>query len=380
MKITGFEVRVVEIPMRVAVQHALAERNVARNVLVRAVDDEGREGWGESCPREYVTGETLESVQADLLETILPGLVGIELSSFEEASALLLARLDTLRRNQHAAFCAAELAVLDLLGHALERSCGEVVGPVAADPVVYSGVVASTSAKGAAHYAQGLEQHGLSIIKVKLVESLELNRELLQVVRDILGDEARLRVDANAAWSAAEAMRQLEALADFQLEGVEQPLAADDRQGHIELTAAGLVPVVVDETLVSLEDAQRLVGDRGCDVFNLRISKNGGLCNAARLHRLATEAGLRCQLGAQVGETSLLSAAGRQLATRCGDLLWLEGSFGELLLEEDPFEPTIAFGAGGRAPALTTPGLGTRPESARVEALTISHHTLTPKP
>jgi muconate cycloisomerase len=127
------------------------------------------------------------------------------------------------------------------------------------------------------------------------------------------------------------------------------------------------VPVVADETLCSLDDARVLIDRRGCDVFNIRISKCGGLVNAARLHDLAAAAGLRCQLGAQVGETGILSAAGRHYATRRDGLLWFEGSYGAILLEEDLTAPDITVGHGGRAPALRSPGLGVAPVPERLE-------------
>ena len=116
MKITGFDVLTLEIPMRMSVQHALAERKTARNVLVVARDGEGRAGWGESCPRPYVTGETVEGAQKDLAEHILPRLLGREFGDLNGAASALTEILDGLRRDQHAAFCAGELAVLDLVG------------------------------------------------------------------------------------------------------------------------------------------------------------------------------------------------------------------------------------------------------------------------
>ncbi|MGI9508429.1 MAG: hypothetical protein ACR2QJ_03655, partial [Geminicoccaceae bacterium] len=102
-KLTGFDILIVEIPMKISAEHALAERNVARNVLVAAHDSEGRTGWGECCPRSYVTGETLESVKDDLRETILPQLVGRTCADLDEAADIALGILDGLARNQQAA-------------------------------------------------------------------------------------------------------------------------------------------------------------------------------------------------------------------------------------------------------------------------------------
>ena len=106
--------------VRQAVRHALAERSVARNILVAAQDDAGNTGWGECCPRPYVTGETIDSVKQDLGSIILPQLLGRELESFGQVRSLIEPLLDSMARNQQAAFCAAELALLPSFALTLE--------------------------------------------------------------------------------------------------------------------------------------------------------------------------------------------------------------------------------------------------------------------
>lgn len=367
MKITRFEVCVIEIPLRMTVQHALAERKSARNVLVAAHSDTGLVGWGESCPRSYVTGESVESVITELRGNVLPGFLGREYASMEALEDELTEVLDALSRSQQAAFCPAELALLDLVGRELGTSAGGVLGPLCAEKVHYSGVIAVGDSSAVTASAAFLRDFGVQEVKVKVGASLENNLAVLRTAREVLGEAVSLRVDANGAWSGEEALRQLQAMVEFSLVGVEQPCAGDDIDGMKMVTAAGLVPVVADESVASVGDAARLIDELACNVFNIRISKCGGLINAGRLYRMAMEAGLSCQLGAQVGETGILSAAGRQFATRCSDLLWLEGSYGSLLLEQDITRPDTTVGPGGVAPALDTPGLGVEPQMQRLE-------------
>jgi len=364
MKITRFDIVTVDIPMRQSVRHALAERSVARNILVAAHDADGNVGWGECCPRPYVTGETIDSVKQDLGSIILPQLLGHELGSFEQVRSLIEPLLDTMARNQQAAFCAAELATLDLAGRCFGVSAGMVLGAVQAPQVRYSGVIATDDIESVKQNAAFMAKFGVNDVKVKVGASLESNLEILTTARAILGAEVTLRIDANCAWSAQETLRQLEAMQAFSLTGVEQPVPGEDIAGMREVTAAGLVPVVADESLCSLEDARTLIRERACDVFNVRISKCGGLVNAGRIDRLAREAGLACQLGAQVGEAGILSAAGRHYATRSAGVRWCEGSYGKLLLEEDITEPDITVGPGGVAPALEGAGIGVTPGAA----------------
>jgi muconate cycloisomerase len=213
--------------------------------------------------------------------------------------------------------------------------------------------------------------YGFKQVKVKVGKSLQENLQLLQIARTVLGDSVSLRIDANCAWSADETIEQLKAMHDFKLASVEQPTAADDYDGMSKVTAAKLLPVVADESLCSQDDAKRLIEQRGCDIFNIRISKCGGLINSLDLYRKALDAGLTCQLGAQVGETAILSAAGRHIATRCESLKWLEGSYGTLLLKHDIAKPGMTIGFGGWARSLERPGLGVEPIQKRIREHTI---------
>jgi len=186
--------------------------------------------------------------------------------------------------------------------------------------------------------------------------------------------------DANCAWDAKEAIRQLEVMEPFSLAGVEQPLAADDLVGMQEVTAAGIVPVVADESVASVDDAKQLVDMAACNIFNIRVSKMGGLSNAARIHRIARDGGLECQLGAQVGESGILSAAGRHYATRSDEVRWYEGSYDSVLLVTAVTEPDITVGRGGQASAISGPGLGVSPIVERLDGCTIERIVLPGEP
>jgi muconate cycloisomerase len=195
-------------------------------------------------------------------------------------------------------------------------------------------------------------------VKVKVGTDAATDLEVLRETRAVLGEQCSLRIDANGAWERDEALERLKGLESVNVRAVEQPLAANDIEGLVWLTARSPVPVIVDESIVSLEDARQLAARRACHAFNVRVSKCGGLLCSARIREVARRENLGCMLGAQVGETAILSAAGRHLATRTGDLWFLEGSYGELLLEEDVGMNSVTVGRGGRGRALRGPGLG----------------------
>ena len=361
MKIVRFTVYTVEIPMRISVSHALAERKVARNILVCAWGQNGLKGWGECCPRPYVTGETTETVKTTLASQILPPMIGSSFCDFEELKEALLAMLDVLQRNQQAAFCAAELAVLDLAGKTFGISSGTLAGPISQSSVKYSGVIATNDPGKVRKYAFLMRLFGMKEIKIKVGISLDKNLQILRAARSMLGENVSIRIDANCAWTTDEAIRQLKAMSQFKLAGVEQPVSAENHQGMIKVTAAKLAPVVADESLCSFRDAERLIDDKACDIFNVRVSKCGGLINSTKICHKAIDSGLEYQLGAQVGETSILSAAGRHIATRCPAPKWCEGSYGRLLLKRDIAKPSVTIGFGGRGDAINQPGLGVEP-------------------
>lgn len=364
LRIVRFELYSCSLPMRQVVEHRAVRRAAAQVLLLKATDASGEAGWGECCPKRALTGETEGGAARALAEELLPPWLGRELDGLDELVHILEGSLDEVRRDRQSARCALELALLDLGGRLEGRAAADWLGPAALERVRYSAVIAATSVAGVTAWAQSLAPAAPREAKVKLGPDLGENRAALAAARAVLGEGVELRADANGAWSADEALRQLEALAEFRLAGIEQPVSPADVDGMARLTRAGLVRVIADESLCTLADARRFADARACDLFNLRLSKNGGLLALRRLRGIAAAAGIGCQLGAGVGETGILSAAGRQIALRWPELRWREGSAG--LLAVEPCVPDPAAGPRGEAAALPGPGLGVRVVEARL--------------
>jgi muconate cycloisomerase len=179
----------------------------------------------------------------------------------------------------------------------------------------------------------------------------------VDAVRALVGDGVTLRVDANMAWSAEEADAHVEGLLDRGVTYVEQPLPAEARDATVALAARWPNRILLDESLVSPQDLDTFV-EAGAPIRALwKVGKNGGPLATLRLARAAEDAGIPCHLGAHVGESSLLSAAGRLVGGR-GRFETLEGSFGALLLERDLTDPPLSFGPGGVAPTAWSDGPG----------------------
>ena len=135
------------------------------------------------------------------------------------------------------------------------------------------------------------------------------------------------------------------------------------------LKACVNTPLMYDESLVTMDDANRLIEQKVADAFNIRISKCGGLLPSLRLAHLAHKHGVTIQLGCMVGETSILSAAGRRFLEMAPGVRFAEGWHGTLLISNDVVRKSLRFGYGGRGRALGPYGLGIVVERARLESL-----------
>jgi muconate cycloisomerase len=377
----------VRIPLRKAIRHASHSRTDTDNLVIRCVLHDGAEGWGEGVPRDYVTGETIDSDLALLKRSDL----GAQLHScadFAEALALAegLHLVETPGDDRaicsNAARCAVELAVLDAYGKRYGAALSDATRLLAPDlyaprpAVQYSGAI--TSAKGfkLRLAAWAMRLYGFRQLKVKVGIAGQDDVRRLASIRKRAGAGMDLRIDANEAWLAGEAAGRIQALEPFGISSVEQPSPHAALAALPDVRKQVRTPIMLDESLCGMVDAERAVALGACDLFNLRLSKCGGYIRTLRLAQFARSHGLACQLGCQVGETAVLSAAGRHFAASVGGLRYLEGSYDRHLVREALGMHDVTFGWGGRAPALPGPGLGVTLDSRALERVTVRKETL----
>jgi muconate cycloisomerase len=198
----------------------------------------------------------------------------------------------------------------------------------------------------------------------------------LRMIRRRVGRKVDLRVDANEAWSAPDAVARIRELEPFGISAVEQPIPHAEVSQLAAIRAQVQTPIMLDESLCGMVDAEAAVQGKWCDLFNLRLSKCGGFIPTLRLAHYARAQGLGYQLGCQVGETAILSAAGRQFATSVADLRYLEGSYDRHLVQYPLSTEDITFGWGGWAPAIVRTGLGIGVQEEFVERLALRKEVL----
>jgi muconate cycloisomerase len=365
MRVCRAEAFLVRLPLRLTVRHALAARRESVNLLVRLRDERGNEGWGEGVPRDYVTGEVAATSFAYLEETLLPSLVGAGIDGPEQVPTAVAGLIFPAPGTQTAC-CAAELALFDLAGKTFDRSAAAWFGGRRRDGVRYAVVLPLLPPGETTEYLDGARSLGVGHLKIKAEG--DRWQETLAEARTVLGDAVTIAVDANGSWDLDLAVAQMRRMERYGVAWVEQPLSRG-REHEIPLLAgrSGL-PIMADESLTTFEEAEQLIRQGGCGLFNLRLSKLGGLAASHRVARLAAGSGVRVQVGCQVGESSLLSAGGRLLAATLPACEALEGSYGTRLLESDVTDEPFEFGSGGEAAVQRGPGLG----------VTVSPRLLTP--
>lgn len=358
------------VRLKFPVSHASFSRTSNDTLLVRCRLSTGEVGWGEGLPRPYVTGETFEAAW-DLLHAA-------DLNSLKQHCGNLqdvVHMLDGFHLPQvpgqrdcygHAARCAVELAVLDACCRAVQRPLRDVVHCVEGAQAIageqkqvrYSGVIPSTTLFRAGALAAAYRCAGFRDCKVKVGATGIDDDRLLRKVRRWTGQGMDLRVDANESWSAENVSERIERLLPHNISSVEQPVPHAEVNCLENVRRQVAVPIMLDESLCSLQDGRRAIEEGLADLFNLRLSKCGGFIPSVRLALLAAQAGLGCQLGCQVGETGILTAAGRHFATGISDLLHIEGSFDGFLVWDRLTREDLTLGWGGWAKALDGSGLG----------------------
>jgi L-Ala-D/L-Glu epimerase / N-acetyl-D-glutamate racemase len=361
--ITRLTFRELRIPFTVAFRHAAAERAETATAWVEAIGDDGVVGCGESCPRTYVTGETLATARAFALKHEASLRAGV--SSLDTLREWMAAHWREIDENP-AAWCAIELALLDLLGKRQRAPVEMLLSmPLLEGRFCYTAVLGDSSPAGFHAMAERYLQQGFTDFKVKLSGDIQRDSEKLAVFKDRPAGSIRVRADANNLWTNSQ--QAIDALTHltFPFFAIEEPIGKD-RHGDLPAIARALnCRIVLDESFVRRDQLSLLADPPSQWLVNIRVSKMGGLIRSLEAVDAARRHGVGVIVGAQVGETSLLTRAALPVARAAADrLVAQEGAFGTFLLARDTCQPPIMFGKGGvldtaSTPALAAPGLGT---------------------
>ncbi len=369
-ELTAFHAR---IPLKKTIRHASFTRTFNETLILRCELDDGTIGWGEGLPRPYVTGETIETAFAQLRATDLSSQLDGRFNDLrtvaEMCQSLVLEGAFAGRRDRfgNSVRCALELSILDAATRSMQLPFSAVVecvpeaGQLRSDvqQVQYGVVLTGGSPRAESIGALKFRLYGFRDCKVKVGVEDQVDVDTLRRVRRFLPrGKVDLRADANEAWNLQNLESKLAPLEPFEVSAIEQPVPDSQSEGLASLRPNISIPIMLDESLCSVEDANRAVELGSCDLFNIRISKCGGFLNSLRIAAIAQRAGLGYQLGCLVGETGILSAAGRHFATSVAGIRHLEGSYDRHLVRESLTREDLTFGYAGKAPRLVGHGLG----------------------
>ncbi len=366
MKIT----RIETIPVNVPIEPSRATRGARGThqdspfLLVKVHTDEGIVGLGEVSGTPRWSGEDQVSATHFIRTCLEPVVVGEDPRAVEA----LLPRLHRALANHPFTKAALEMACWDILGKVaglpLYRLLGGPVRAVVPTKYSVSGLEPPLAAELAA-WAVGL---GFKTMKVKVGIEPEADVARVRAVRQAIGPDVRLGVDANGGWSPRVAIQTIPRLLEYDIAFVEQPVAPVDVAWMADVRRSVSVPVMADESLYTLQDAMTLVRAGAADVLSVYIGKGGGIGPARKVAAVAEAAGLTCTIGSNL-ELGVASAAMIHLAmatTGIGaeafpcDILSPFFYLDDLLAEPLPIEA-------GRAWAPDRPGLGVALDPDKVE-------------
>jgi muconate cycloisomerase len=368
MKINAINIYKVSLPFKLPFSHSRKKVISADNVVVEIVTDEpDLRGYGEGGPRLYVTGETQDSaIHVVGLLCLNPH---FPWSIDNVGQVWNFANLVTAEKGHNSALCAVEMALLDLLGKKDDRNILHYLPKrYYTDQFLYGGTVPIANRQTVLKVCALLKEYDIKEIRMKMGRDLNQNRQAIEAVCQFENWKGGLRVDVNGAWDIGIAKMHLPLLVSHGVNVLEQPLMPEDpnwKELASMLRAEG-IKLMADESVCSMEELDEAAKSRHFDMIHIRLSKCGGVLSSLKMiDRIRTE-GLDYQVGCQLGESGILSAAGRALCAVCSDALYYDGCYDEFLLRENLTTEHVTFNHGGKATPLKGMGLGVSVDEANL--------------
>ncbi len=359
MPIKRLSIEPLKIPFKQAFVHASAVRAETESVLVTVANANGVEGIGEGCPRRYVTGETVDSILC-FLEAHREQ--WMTLTSIQQVKDWATEHTSVIDQNP-AAWCAVETACLDLFGKEAGLPIEALLGlPPLGGLFQYSAVLGTDTLQSFEKQLQRYCSAGFADFKVKVTGRLQEDCSKLTRFISMEDSKLRVRLDANNLWSDSESAFSYLKQLPGRITAIEEPFKVGDYDGCRLLAREMSIPIILDESFLRLDQFASIENDPASTwIINIRVSKMGGILRSLAVAKQAQGVGIPIIIGAQVGETSILTRAALTIANSYRDIVVAqEGAFGTLLLERDICNPPLMFGAAGRldAKAVNGPGLG----------------------
>jgi L-alanine-DL-glutamate epimerase-like enolase superfamily enzyme len=371
VKINAVNVFQVLLPFSGEFAHSVRKRNSVKNIVVEIIADQGEiTGYGEGAPRPYVTGETQESAADGISHLIEKNPFPWELNDIIQIWDFV----DSLPKEKvyNSAICALEIALLDALARKEKRPIMDYFSTdFLSDTIHYGAAVPLSSNKRIIEVCAVIKELKINKLRLKMGKDLKENTDKIETVKRMFVDDCDLRIDVNGAWNRELAFAHIPLIKKSKVKVIEQPMSPDDpdiSEFADEMQKCGVI-MMADELACTKADVERITNDGYYKMINIRLSKCGGFRKSLDIIELIRSKGISFQIGCQLGESGILSAAGRALCLLCRDAAYYDGSYDAFLLKENITTKDVSFGVGGKAGPLEGPGLGVEVNRKALERL-----------
>jgi o-succinylbenzoate synthase len=328
------------------------EPAVKTHVIVEIVSNEGFMGIGESCPLPDFSGETSETIKLMIDKHYAPILLEKDPFNLE----MIHTELDRHFPANNSAKAAIDMALYDLIGKTVGVPVYKLFGGCYRHQIDMCEALGMGEPQILTKKAQKLLEEGIRTIKLKVGNKPENEIETVKYLREALGDEINIRIDANAGYSLKTALKVLKKMERWDIEYAEQPITAWNYEGLATLKKAVSIPIMVDESICTIADAVNLIRNNAADLFGLKLIKHGGIYNTTKIATLAECNEIECVL-ISPWETQIGIAAALHIAISARNFKYpQELSLGAL--RDDPTSGLQQLQGTLQIP--TEPGLGIR--------------------
>lgn len=352
MKITEVKLGKIYVPLRVPFKTALRSVSSVEDIVVEVHTDTGAVGYGEAPPTGAITGDTTGAILGALQDHIIKTVVGRDVDDFED----LMLALNKCIVGNTSAKAAMDMALWDLYGQLYKIPVYKLLGGSRKE-IITDITISVNDPDEMARDAVDAVRRGYDTLKIKVGAHPELDVARLTAVRQAIGSDTRIRIDANQGWEPKQAVRLLNQMQEkgLDIEFVEQPVKAHDIDGLKYVTERSYVPVLADESVFSPEDAVRIMQTRAADLVNIKLMKCGGLYNALKIVSAAEVYGVECMIGCMLeAKISVNAAVHLACAKKIITKIDLDGP---VLCSEDPILGGAVFDE-QRITVSDEPGLG----------------------
>jgi L-alanine-DL-glutamate epimerase-like enolase superfamily enzyme len=350
MKITRIEGWIVRMPLKMPYTIAYETVESAVNTFIRIETNQGITGFGCAAPDLQITGETPEGVLESIDEVVSPQLKGAD----PLRVAMLCERLLPSLPNQPSAMAAVDMALHDILGKFCGLPLWKLLGGFR-DRIKTSITIGILPEDETVKMAEEFVAQGFKSLKIKGGMDVEADIAKVIKVREAVGRNIELRFDANQGFSEEEAIRFYNGTREARMELIEQPTPKGKPDLLGRVTSSVGIPVMADESLMTLRDAFRLARRDLVDMVNIKLMKVGGISVALQINSVARSAGYEVMVGC-MDESALSISAGLHFALARPNVLYADLD-GHLDLVNDPAEGAVILRQGTLFPN-PKPGLG----------------------